>query len=73
MEREEMILEAHYNRVEGHFGVEKTVSEIQQHFCWLKLQQDVSNYIRSCMACAISKLAIKKKGMYTPLPTPDIP
>jgi hypothetical protein len=32
-----------------------------------------SKYIRSCTACAISKPTIKKKGLYTPLPTLERP
>jgi hypothetical protein len=72
-ERAKMIWESHYSRVAGHFGIEKTVAVLQQHFYWSKLRQDVSKYIRSCMACAISKLTIKKQGMYTPLPTPERP
>jgi hypothetical protein len=72
-ERAKMIWEAHYNRVAGHFGVEKTVIIIQKHFYWLKIRQDVSKYIRSFTAYAISKLTIKKQGLYTPLPIPEKP
>jgi hypothetical protein len=36
-EQEKMIWEAHYNRVAGNFGVEKTVAMLQKHFYWLKL------------------------------------
>jgi hypothetical protein len=68
-----LIWEAHYNRVERHFVVKKTVAMLQQHFYWSKLRQDVNKYIRSCTACAIAKLAIKKQGMYTSLPTPERP
>jgi hypothetical protein len=63
-----MILEAYYIWVARNFGIEKTVSILQKHFYWPKLRQDVSNYIRSCTSCAISKPTIKKKGLYTPLP-----
>jgi hypothetical protein len=70
-ERMKLIWEAHYSRVAGHFGVEKTVEMLQKHFYWPKLRQDVSKYIRSCTACTISKQTTKKHGMYTPLPTPN--
>jgi hypothetical protein len=72
-ERVKLIWEAHYSRVAGHFGVEKTVEVLQQNFYWSKLRQDVSKYIKSCTAYAIAKSAIKKRGMYTPLPTFDRP
>jgi hypothetical protein len=72
-ERAKLIWEAHYSRVAGHFGVEKTVAMLQKHFYWPKLRQEVSKYIRSCTACAIAKPTTKKQGLYTPLPTPDRP
>jgi hypothetical protein len=68
-----LIWEAHYSRVAGHFGVEKTVAMLQKHFYWPKLRQEVNKYIRSCTACAIAKPTTKKQGLYTPLPTPDRP
>jgi hypothetical protein len=68
-----LIWEPHYSSVERHFGVEKTVTVLQQHFYWPKLRLDVNKYIRSYTTCAISKMTIKKQGLYTPLPTPDRP
>jgi hypothetical protein len=72
-ERVEPIWEAHYNWVAGHFGIKKIVVMLQKNFYWSKHQQDVGKYIRSCIACVISKPTTKKKGLYTPLPTPDRP
>jgi hypothetical protein len=72
-ERAKMIWEAHYSRVAGHFGVEKTVAVLQKYFYWPNLRQDVGKYIKSCTACAIAKPTIKKQGLYTPLPTPSRP
>jgi hypothetical protein len=46
---------------------------LQKHFYWPKLLQDVSKYIRSWTACAISKPSIKKQGLYTPLPISEKP
>jgi hypothetical protein len=37
-----MIWEAHYSRVVGHFGMEKTMEILNKYFYWSKLQQDVS-------------------------------
>jgi hypothetical protein len=31
-ERAKLILEAHYSRVAGHFGIEKIVAVMQKHF-----------------------------------------
>jgi hypothetical protein len=68
-----LIWEAHYSRVAGHFGIEKTVVVLQKHFYWPKLRLDVSKYIISCISCSISKPTIKKQGLYTPLPIPKKP
>jgi hypothetical protein len=46
---------------------------LEKHFYWPKLQQNVSKYIRSCIACSISKPAIKKQGLCTPLHIPEKP
>jgi hypothetical protein len=35
--RAKLIWEAHYNRVAGHFGVDKTVVMLQKYFYWSKL------------------------------------
>jgi hypothetical protein len=36
-ERENLVWEAHYSQMEGHFGVEKTVVILQKHFYWPKI------------------------------------
>jgi hypothetical protein len=59
-ERAKLIWESHYSRVAGHFDVEKTVVILQKQFYWPKLRQEVSKYIRSCTACAITKPTTKK-------------
>jgi hypothetical protein len=64
-EHTKLIWEANYSQVEGHFGIEKTVAMLHKHFYWLKLQQDVGKYIRSCTTFAIAKHTTKKQGLYT--------
>ena len=59
-EQAKMIWEAHYSRVEWHFGIKKTVVMLHKHFYWLKLRQEVSKYIRSCTTCTIAKPTTKK-------------
>ena len=46
---------------------------LQKYFYWPNLRQDVGKYIKSYTVCTISKLAIKKQGLYTSLPTPSRP
>jgi hypothetical protein len=70
---EKFIWEVRYSRMAGHFGMEKNVAILHKHFCWPKIGQDVNKYIISCTTCAISKPTINKKGLYTPIPTPERP
>jgi hypothetical protein len=72
-EQVNLVWESHYSQEAGHFSVEKTVAVLQQHFYWPELRHDVNKYIGSCTACVISQTTTKKKGMYTPLPTPKNP
>ena len=46
---------------------------LQKYFYWINFRQDVGKYIISCTTYAIPKLTIKKKCLYTPLPTPIQP
>jgi hypothetical protein len=72
-EHTKMIWNAHYSQVVGHFGIKNIVEVLQKHFYWPKLRQDVDNYIRSYTTCTIAKPTTKKQGLYTPLPTPNMP
>jgi hypothetical protein len=58
---------------EEHFGMEKIVVILKKHFYWPKLRRDFNKYIISFIACAIAKPSIKKKGLYTHLPTLERP
>jgi hypothetical protein len=64
-ERTKLIWEVHYSWETIHFGVEKIVVVLQNHFYWLKLRQNVHKYIIYCTACTIANPAIKKQGLYT--------
>jgi hypothetical protein len=68
-----LIWEAHYNRMAGHFGVDKIVVVLKKHFYWPKIRQDVSKYIRYFTSYNITNTTINNKGLYTPLPTPKRP
>jgi hypothetical protein len=65
-ERAKMIWEAHYSRMAGHFGMEKTVVILQKHFYWPKLRQDVNKYIISCTPVPFPSQPSRSKA-YTPL------
>jgi hypothetical protein len=46
-ERVKLIWEAHYSRVERHFGMEKTFVVLQKYFFWSNIREVVNGYMRS--------------------------
>ena len=70
--RELLIREAHGGVVAGHFGVNKTVELLQEHFYWPKMVGDVNAIISRCGTCQRAKCTFHK-GLYTPWPVPCRP
>ena len=46
--RENLIKEKHSGGMVGHFGQDKTISIIREHYFWPKLSQDVKKLMQSC-------------------------
>ena len=59
--------------IAGHFGVGKTVTNLQRYCYWPCMFDNVSRFIRGCSLCEISKPSNRKLGLYTPLPVPSCP
>ena len=72
-ERVNIIQEAHTSLISGHFGVSKTVAQLQRLCYWPRMYEIVSRYIKGCTMCAKSKPNNRKIGLYTPLPVPSRP
>ncbi|XP_074298949.1 uncharacterized protein LOC141629936 [Silene latifolia] len=70
--RELLVREAHEGGLAGHFGVQKTLDVLQEHFHWPRMQRDVQVVIKRCVTCHLAKSTFKA-GEYTPLPVPDRP
>ena len=68
-----MIREAHTSLVSGHFGVGKTIAQLQRYCYWPHMNESISKYVRGCVLCATSKPSNRKLGLYTPLPVPSYP
>ncbi|CAL9070965.1 unnamed protein product, partial [Musa textilis] len=49
--RELLIREAHGGGMAGHFGVNKTLEVLQEHFYWPKMNGDVHAIISRCATC----------------------
>jgi hypothetical protein len=71
--KESTIREAHSSLIVGHFGVGKTMANLQRYCYWPKMNESVSRYVRGCLLCATSKPSNQKLGLYTPLPVPSRP
>ncbi len=57
----------------GHFGIDKTLGILIDHFYWPKMKHDVSRYCASCSICKTTKSKLHFHGLYTPLPIPTAP
>jgi len=68
-----LLQESHEGGLMGHFGREKTLLMLADHFYWPKMRRDVDRFVRRCVTCNTSKSKLKPHGLYTPLPTPNTP
>lgn len=56
----------------GHFGVEKTLEMTRHSYFWPGMKDDVSEFVKSCPTCQISKtLMVKPVGRLHSLPVPQ--
>ena len=70
--RELLIRETHGGGLAGHFGINKTLDMLKEHFYWPKMVSDVQAIIVRCGTCQRSKSHFKP-GPYMPLPIPEQP
>ncbi|KAK1650348.1 hypothetical protein QYE76_068153 [Lolium multiflorum] len=56
--------ESHAGGLMGHFGREKTLLMLADHFYWPKMRRDVDRYVRRCITCNKSKSKLKPHGRY---------
>ncbi|GJT33075.1 RNA-directed DNA polymerase [Tanacetum coccineum] len=68
-----IILEGHADGLAGHFGRDKTLALLCEHFYWLKMERDVNRLLERCRACHIAKTHSSNAGLYTPLSVPVAP
>ncbi|CAA7026198.1 unnamed protein product [Microthlaspi erraticum] len=57
----------------GHFGVDKTLAVLVDHFFWPHLKKDVEKFCSRCITCRKAKSRLHPHGLYTPLPIPNAP
>ena len=67
-----LVKEVHEGSLGGHFGIQKTLDMIAQHFYWPKMLGTIEKYILKCETCVKAKLTFHR-GEYKPLPVADRP
>ena len=71
--RELLTCEAYKGGLMGHFGVERTLNILHEHFFWPKMKHDVIKFCSNCIVCHKAKSKIMHHGLYSSLPIPTSP
>lgn len=71
--RELLTKEAHSGGLMGHFGVDKTLAILSDHFFWPHMRKDVISVYDKCIKCRQAKSKIQPHGLHSPLPVPSHP
>lgn len=53
--RDFVIWELHFGGLAGHFGKDKTILLVEDHFFWPSLKQDVARVVAQCGICQTAK------------------
>ena len=70
--RKLLVKEVHGGGLAGHFGINKTIDMLKEHFYWPRMGGDVHEVISKCPICQQAKSQFHQ-GLYTPLPIPNGP
>jgi len=72
--KKKILWECHDSCTAGHLGLDKTLDLISREFFWPGLRKDVSEYVRSCLACQKNKpTSSSPAGLLQPLEIPSKP
>ena len=59
-----LVREIHEGSLNGHFGIQKTLDMVSQHFYWPKMLGTVGKYILKCEACIKPKSPSTRVNTY---------
>ena len=71
--RENIIIELHYRVFEGNFGMDKTLSLIEDKYYWLKMRKNITRYVARCRIFQMAKGHSQNTWLCMPLPVPTDP
>ena len=63
-----------YSRIAGHFETYKAIGRVRANFFWPKMDENISEYVRTCDVCQRSKtIRHKKFGLLESIEVPIRP
>nr|GEU85615.1 hypothetical protein [Tanacetum cinerariifolium] len=68
--REAIILEGYAGGLAGHFGRDKTLALLCEHFYWPRMERDVNRLLERCRTWHIAKTHSSNAGLYNLLSVP---
>ena len=71
--RDLLTREAHGGGLMGHFGRDKTLSVLSDHFYWPRMRRYVESLCAKCTVCLKTKSRSHPYGLHMPLPIPITP
>jgi hypothetical protein len=66
--RENLLKEKHSGGLAGHFGHDKTFSQLISLYYWPRMRTDVRKFFNRCRICQDAKGKRQNTGLYQPLP-----
>ncbi len=64
----DILHEAHGHLLAGHFGVSKTKQRLLQSYYWLNMDHDITEHLRQCDKCQLTKVGKIVPELLLPLP-----
>ncbi len=64
----DILHEAHGHLLGGHFGVLKTKQRLLQSYYWSNMEQDITEHLRRCDKCQLTKVGRMAPELLSPLP-----
>lgn len=69
---QQILKEYHTSPIGGHAGVTRTIARISAQYYWVRLKEDVKEFIKSCTICQQAKSSSTlPAGLLNPLPIPN--